>query len=76
MTLNGILVNGKLLTDAACRKLSNGLTGFGGVYLAAKTGAVFLDPSFPVHYGIVKMVPGYAAASALAIGLTLRSDKK
>ena len=62
-------------TDSACRKLSTGLTGFGGVYLSAKFSAVFLDPSFPVHYGIVKMVPGYAAASAMLIGLTLRPDK-
>jgi len=65
---------GKLRTDAASRKLSTGLAGMGGVYLAAKTGAVLFDPSFPVHYGIVKMVPGYAAASAIMVGLTLRPD--
>ena len=74
LNLKDAAENGKLLTDKAYRTLSNGLSGLGGVYIAAKTGAVFFDPSFPVHYGIVKMVPGYAAASALLIGLTLRSD--
>jgi hypothetical protein len=66
--------NGKFLADNTYRTLSNGLTGFGAVYLAARAGAVLLDPSFPGHYGLVKQVPAWAAASAAIIGLTLRPD--
>ena len=66
--------NGKVMTDQAYRTLSNGLTGFGATYLAARAGAVFLDPSFPGHYGLVKQVPAWAAASAAIIALTLRPD--
>jgi len=65
---------GKLLAESAYRTLSTGLTVFGGTYLAAKFGAVFLDPSFPVHYKIVTQVPTAQAAAALMIGLTLRPD--
>jgi len=56
------------------RTLSNGLTGFGAVYLLAKAGAATLDPSFPDSYHLVKMVPGPALAAMLMIGLTLRPD--
>ena len=45
-------------------------------HLAAKVGAIGFDPSFPVHYGIVKTVPAAQAAAALFIGLTLRPDGK
>ena len=67
--------NGRLFADSTYRTLSNGLAGFGGIYLVAKAGAVFLDPTFPESYHAVKMVPTWAAASALLIGFTLRSDK-
>ena len=67
--------SGKLFADSTYRTLSNGLTGFGGVYLSARVGAVLLDPSFPGHYGLVKQVPFWAAASAALIGLTLRPDQ-
>jgi len=67
--------SGKLLADSTYRTLSDGLRGFGAVYLAAKVGAVFLDPSFPEAYHAVKMVPGPAAAAILMVGLTLRPDK-
>ena len=62
------------MADQAYRNLSNGLTGFGATYLAARAGAIFLDPSFPGHYGLVKQVPAWAAASAAIIALTLRPD--
>ena len=68
--------NGKLFADSTYRTLSNGLTGLGAVYLTAKFGAVFLDPSFPVHYKIVAQVPAAQLAAATMIGLTLRPDKK
>lgn len=68
--------NGKLFSEDTYRTLSNGLAGLGAVYLSAKVGAVFFDPSFPVHYGLVKQVPAWAAASAALIGLTLRPDNK
>ena len=67
--------NGKLLVDSTYRSLSNGLTAFGAIYLASKTGSVLLDPSFPDSYHAVKMVPTWAAAGAAMIGLTLRPDK-
>jgi hypothetical protein len=68
--------SGQLFNDPASRLLSNGLAGLGAVYLSARVGAVFLDPSFPVHYGLVKQVPAWAAASAAMIGLTLRPDEQ
>lgn len=67
--------SGKLLADKAYAPLSNGLSGLGAVYLAAKVGAVFFDPSFPEHYKIVRMVPAWQLAAAIMIGLTLRPDK-
>jgi hypothetical protein len=67
--------SGKLLADSTYCTLSDGLRGFGAVYLSAKFGAVVLDPSFPEAYHAVKMVPGPAAAAILMIGLTLRPDK-
>ena len=66
--------SGKLFADEAYRTLSTGLAGFGALYLAAKAGALFIDPSFPVHYKIVTQVIGYQALAAVMIGLTLRPD--
>jgi hypothetical protein len=66
--------NGKLLVDKTCHTLSSGLTQFGLVYTAATAGKIFLDPSFPVHYPAVKMVPTWATAAIGMIGLTLRPD--
>lgn len=68
--------SGALLKESAYKTLSNGLKGFGAVYLAAKAGAIFLDPSFPEAYHAVKVVPGPAAAAIIMIALTLRSDKE
>lgn len=62
--------------DKSYRTLTNGLAGLGAVYLAARVGAVCFDPSFPAHYGLVKQVPAWAAASAALIGLTLRPDAR
>lgn len=67
--------SGKILAESSYRTLSSGLRGFGTMYLAAKVGAVFFDPSFPESYHAVKMVPGWATAAIVLIGLTLRSDK-
>ena len=58
------------------KTLSNGLRGFGITYLAARAGAVFLDSSFPASYHAVVMVPGWACAAILMVGLTLRPDKQ
>ena len=66
--------SGKRLADTSYRTLSRGLTGFGATYLAARVGAVFVDPSFPAHYKIVTQVIGYQALAAIMIGLTLRRD--
>lgn len=52
------------------------MTGLGAIYLSAKVGAVFFDPSFPVHYKIVTQVPAAQLAAATLIGLTLRPDTK
>ena len=65
---------GHIWASDTYRTLSNGLTAFGAIYLSAKVGAIFLDPSFPGHYGLVKQVPAWAAASAALIGLTLQPD--
>ncbi len=65
---------GARLRDGRYRMLSSGLTGFGALYLAAKVGAVGLDPSFPVHYKIVTQVIGFQALAALMLSLTLRPD--
>ena len=67
--------SGKAFAESTYRTLSSGLTSFGAIYLSAKVGAICFDPSFPVHYGIVKMVPGAQLAAATLIGLTLRPDK-
>lgn len=66
--------NGKLLADQTYRTLSKGIKGFGAIYLSAKVGAIFFDPSFPEAYHAVKLVPGPALAAILAVGLTLRPD--
>jgi len=47
--------------------LSKGIKGYGVVYLASKVGAVFFDPSFPVHYPAVQMVSGWAAVSNMKL---------
>ena len=52
------------------------IKGFGSLYLGARAGAIFLDPSFPEHFGMVNQVPGLAVAAMLMVGLTLRSDEK
>jgi len=63
-----------LLLDQNYKTLSNGMKGFGVVYLASKVGAIFLDPSFPESYHAVQLVPGWAAAAIVFATLTLRSD--
>jgi len=68
--------NGTLLIDKSYRCLSNGMKGFGGLYLGARAGAIFFDPSFPEHFGMVTQVPGLAVAAMMMVGLTLRSDEK
>ena len=65
---------GMQLADTAYHTLSSGLTALGATYLAARFGAVFIDPSFPEHYKVVTQVIGYQALAALAIGATLRPD--
>eukprot|EP00617_Octactis_speculum_P018074 CAMPEP_0185760628 /NCGR_PEP_ID=MMETSP1174-20130828/19536_1 /TAXON_ID=35687 /ORGANISM="Dictyocha speculum, Strain CCMP1381" /LENGTH=315 /DNA_ID=CAMNT_0028441531 /DNA_START=257 /DNA_END=1204 /DNA_ORIENTATION=+ len=66
--------SGKRFADKTYHTLSSGLTAFGGTYLAARVGAVFVDPSWPGHYKVVTQVIGYQALAALMIGLTLRPD--
>jgi hypothetical protein len=66
--------SGKLLAESSYRTLSNGLKGFGTLYLGAKVGAVFLDSTWPQSYHAVAMVPGWAAAAIVFVGLTLRPD--
>lgn len=68
--------SGRLLIDKNYRYLSNGVKGFGGLYLGARAGAVFFDPSFPNAFHAVNQVPGLAVAAIIMIGLTLRSDEK
>lgn len=67
---------GRLLVDKNYRYLSNGIKGFGGLYLGARAGAIFLDPSFPAAFHAVNQVPGLAVAAMVMVGLTLRSDDK
>jgi len=59
--------SGQAFADSTCRSLSNGLTGFGATYLLARVGAVFLDPSFPGHYGLVKQVPACCTAHTVYV---------
>lgn len=68
--------SGRLLVDENYRYLSNGIKGFGALYLGARAGAVFLDPSFPDAFHAVTQVPGLAVAAIVMVGLTLRSDEK
>jgi len=68
--------DGRLLVDETCRRLSNGVKCFGGLYLGARAGAVVFDPSFPEHFGMVTQVPGLAVAAIAMVALTLRSDKE
>lgn len=56
MDINRILIDNKF------RCLSNGVKGFGALYLAAKC-SIFVDPSFPEHFKVVTQVPGLAAAA-------------
>jgi hypothetical protein len=67
--------NGRILIDNKFRCLSNGVKGFGALYLAAKCG-IFVDPSFPEHFKVVTQVPGLVAAAVAMVALTLRSDEK
>ena len=73
--LKDAVENGKRFADSSYDTLSKGLAGLGAVYLSSKVGAVFFDPSFPVHYKIVSQVPAAQLAAATLIGLTLRPDK-
>ena len=66
--------SGKFHAESKYRDLSNGLRGFGVVYLGARAGAIFLDPSFPEHFPAVNKVPGLAVAAIVMIAQTLRSD--
>lgn len=68
--------NGQLLIDDKYRCLSNGVKSFGGLYLGARAGGIFLDLAFPEHFGMVTQVPGLAVAAIVMVGLTLRSDKE
>jgi hypothetical protein len=62
--------------DENYRYLSNGVKGFGGLYLGTRARAVFFDPSFPEVFHAVTQVPGLAMAAIVMVGLTLRWDKK
>jgi len=66
--------SGKLFSDETQRTLSRGLAGMGAVYLTAKFGSVFLDPSWPGHYKLVTQRPFLQGVAALMFGLTLRPD--
>jgi hypothetical protein len=68
--------SGNLLAGSKYRTLSNGLTAFGTLYVGAKAGAAFLDPSFPASFHVINQVPGLAVAAILLFSLTLRSDEK
>ena len=65
---------GVLQAQQQYRFMAQGLKGFGILYLSAKVGAIFGDPSFPASYHAVELVPGWAAAAIVFVGLTLRSD--
>lgn len=67
--------NGQILLDSSYRTLSKGLKRMGATYLAARFGAVFLDPSWPQAFGAVTAVPGWAALAVIMMGYTLRSDQ-
>lgn len=67
---------GRLMVDKNCRCLSNGIKGFGGLYLGARAGAIFFDPSFPGAFHAVNQVPGLAVMAMIMVGLTLRSDEE
>lgn len=67
---------GRLLVDTHYRHLSNGMKGFGTLYLASKAVGMCVDPSFPEAFHVVNQVPGLAAAAIVLVGLTLRSDEK
>jgi len=66
--------SGKLHADQTFRKLSNGLAGMGAVYLTAKFGSVFLDPSWPTHYALVTKAPAWQLAASMMFAMTLRPD--
>lgn len=66
--------NGKLRIESNYRDLSNGIRGFGALYLAGKAGSVFLDPAWPQHFKLPTSVPGWALAAAMFMSYTLRSD--
>lgn len=66
--------NGRLLVESNYRNLSNGVKGFGSIYLGARFGAVFIDPSWPGSYHAVTQVPGWAVLAIIMMGYTQRSD--
>mmetsp|Transcript_13998 Transcript_13998/g.30485 ORF Transcript_13998/g.30485 Transcript_13998/m.30485 type:complete len:392 (+) Transcript_13998:3-1178(+) len=76
MDLKEATENGRLLIDDNYRYLSNGVKGFGTLYLGARAGAILFDPSFPDAFHAVTQVPGLAVAAIVLVGLTLRSDKE
>ncbi|KAH8054394.1 hypothetical protein JL721_10518 [Aureococcus anophagefferens] len=74
LTLKEAAEDGSLLKDETCKTLAGGVAGFGGVYLASKAGAVFLDPSFPKSYHAVVMSPAWATAAIVLVAFTLKPD--
>jgi len=68
--------DGRLFSDSQARDLSKGLAGMGAVYLTAKFGSVFLDPSWPGHYALVTKAPAWQLGASMMFGLTLRPDEK
>ena len=74
LTLKEATEDGSLLKDETCKTLAGGVTGFGGVYLASKAGAVFLDPSFPKSYHAVIMSPAWATAAIVLVAFTMKPD--
>lgn len=68
--------DGTLLESPTARALSAGVKGFGATYLGSKAFAVLCDPSWPNSYHAVVMVPGWATAAVLMIGVAVRSDRK
>jgi len=64
-----------LLVDEKYRGLSNGIRGFGAIYMASKAFVLFGDPSWPGHYAAITQVPGLAALGLGTMALSLRSDE-
>jgi len=64
-----------LLVDEKYRGLSNGIKGFGAIYMASKAFVVFGDPSFPEHYKAITQTPGLAGIAIPLMACSLRSDE-